>query len=160
MAKELAAMAVMPNGATMTVVMICAPQMTACSKPIGRLMRTAFFSVVRMGKWCVPCHSWIFSPDDRVKRCHDVRHAATHSANPVPRAAPSTPNPAPGSWRDSVPRESSRSGKMRKKLNTTSSAHISTPAVLGTRMLPLQRSMPPARKFSWRTGRKSENIRK
>ena len=31
MAKELAAMAKTPSGATMTVVRICAPQMTICS---------------------------------------------------------------------------------------------------------------------------------
>ena len=41
-------------------------------------------------------HAFIFKPDERVKRYHKVMAAATLSASPVPKAAPCTPNPAPG----------------------------------------------------------------
>ena len=160
MANELAAMAGMPRGATMTVVMICAPQMTMCSRPIGRLIRMEFRIIGGAGRDGLLCHAFIFKPDERVKRYHKVMAAATLSASPVPKAAPCTPNPAPGMDKVSPPTDNSRDGKMRKKLKTTSRMHISTPAILGMRMLPLQRNMPAARKFICRMGRKSEKIRK
>lgn len=41
-----------------------------------------------------------------------------------------------------------------------SSMHIATFRMLGTRILPLLRNIPPARKFSWSMGREREKMRK
>jgi Na+-driven multidrug efflux pump len=66
-----------------------------------------------------------------------------------------------GGMMNSHPHQSTcRVGKIRKKLNTTSQKHISTFSILGTRIFPLHRNMPPARKFNCKAGKKSENIRK
>ena len=115
MANELAAMAKMPSGATMTVVMICAPQIRACSTPIGKPMAAAWRMVFRVGRKR-PCVPVSFRADERVQRYVIMRMAVTTSASVVPKAAPTTPRPAPG-IHSSVPKTAiSREGKMRKKL--------------------------------------------
>lgn len=159
MANELAAIATMPSGATITVVMICAPQMAACSNPIGRAMRTALRNVSFRGTRS-PRSPDSFSRGDRRQRYHIIPPPVASSASTVPNAAPSTPRPAPGTTKLKSRISICRVGKIRKKLNTTSSRHISTFNRLGTRMFPLHRNIPPARKFSCRAGKKSENIRK
>ena len=159
MANELAAMAAIPSGATITVVMICAPQMAICSNPIGREIRTALRSVSFRGRK-PPCSPDSLSMGERRQRYHIIPPAVMNSANTVPNIAPSTPKPAPGTVSLAPNHSTCREGKIRKKLNMTSKKHISTFSILGTRMFPLQRNMPPARKFNCKAGRKSENIRK
>mgnify|MGYP006914992354 CR=1 FL=1 len=95
MANELAAMATMPSGATITVVIICAPQMAICSNPIGREMRTAWRSVSFQGRK-LPCPPDSLSMDERRQRYHIIPPAVISSANTVPNTAPSTPKPTPG----------------------------------------------------------------
>ena len=159
MAKELAAMAKTPSGATMTVVRICAPQMTTCSIPIGKPIRSAFLNVSAFSrKWL--SRMWQLSFSERVSRYQSNTLATTVSAAAVPRAAPLTPSPAPGIVNCMPAMLHPRVGKIRKKLNTTSSTHMMTPNKLGMRIFPLQRSMPPARKIICRTGRKIENMKK
>ena len=159
MANELAAMATMPSGATITVVIICAPQMAICSNPIGREMRTAWRSVSFQGRK-LPCPPDSLSMDERRQRYHIIPPAVISSANTVPNTAPSTPKPTPGTMNSHPHQSTCRVGKIRKKLNTTSQKHISTLSILGTRIFPLHRNMPPARKFNCKAGKKSENIRK
>ena len=159
MAKELAAIAKTPNGATMTVVIICAPQITRCSSPIGKPIWNAFFKVLICGRKR-PCSPDSLSSLERDQRYHSNIPATTASAAAVPNAAPSTPRPAPGIVKETPATFHSRDGKIRKKLKTTSNTHIVTPSRLGTCILPLHRSMPPAKKFICMAGRKSEKIRK
>ena len=79
--------------------------------------------------------------------------AATNSADTVPIAAPITPMPMPGII-ISVPNNSTgRVGKMRKKLNTTSSDIITTLITLGTTILPELRSIPAPNIENWKMGR-------
>ena len=152
-------MAKTPNGATITVVMICAPQMTICSIPIGRPICIAFFKVAVLGRK-LPCSPVSFNSSERIQRYRSNIPATTASAAAVPNAAPSTPNPAPGIVKETPATCHSREGKIRKKLKTTSSMHIATPNKLGMCILPLQRNIPPARKFICKAGRKSEKIKK
>ena len=159
MPNELAAMANTPSGATMTVVMICAPQMTTCSTPIGRLMCRALRTVAHVGRK-LPRSPAMRSSPERATRYPSISPATTSSASAVPSAAPVTPSPAPGIRRDTPSHSTERVGKMRKKLNTTSSRHISTFSIPGTRILPLQRSMLPARKLSCSRGRERAKMRK
>ena len=159
MANELAAMAVMPRGATITVVAICAPQMAMCSNPIGREIRTALRRVSFRGRK-LPRSPDSLSMGERRQRYHIIPTVVTNSANTVPNIAPFTPKPAPGVVNSHPHQSICRVGKIRKKLNTTSKRHISTFSILGTRIFPLQRSIPPARKFNCKAGRKRENIRK
>ena len=51
-------------------------------------------------------------------------------------------------------------GKMRKKLNTTSSTHIRIFSKLGTRMLPLLRNIELATMSSMKNGTNSMNVPK
>ena len=159
MPNELAAMAKTPSGATMTVVIICAPQMTMCSTPIGRPMCRALRTVPHVGRK-LPRSPFSFRSLERAIRYHIINPATTASAAAVPNAAPVTPSPAPGMCRLRPNHSTSRVGKIRKKLNTTSSTHISTLSKPGTRILPLHRSMLPARKLSWSSGRERAKIRK
>ena len=50
MANAFAAMAMTPRGATMMVMAICAPQMTACSRVMGAEMRSALRRTVWRGR--------------------------------------------------------------------------------------------------------------
>ena len=159
MANELAAMAMIPSGATITVVAICAPQMAMCSNPIGREMRKALLSVSFRGRK-LPRSPDSLSMGERRQRYHIIPPAVMSSASTVPNIAPSTPKPAPGVVNVTPNHSTCREGKIRKKLNTTSKRHISTFSMLGTRIFPLQRNMPPARKFNCKAGRKSANIPK
>ena len=95
MANELAAIANTPNGATMTVVIICAPQITACSNAKGVLIRNASQSTSLRGAK-LPFSPVNFNSGDFLHKNHIITTATTTSANPVPKAAPTTPNPAPG----------------------------------------------------------------
>jgi len=62
----------------------------------------------------------------RIVAYHIISEADIISAHTVPSAAPSTPRPMPGIAM-SIPQSSRlRVGKMKKKLNTTSSTHMST----------------------------------
>ena len=140
-ANELAAIAKIPRGATITVVIICAPQMTACSMAIGKPIRTALRNVSAVGMKRPRSPLSLKSPE-RLKRYRIRITATTASARPVPKAAPFTPQPAPGIV-TLIPRTViSLVGNIRKKLKTTSRRHISTLIILGIRMLPLQRSIP------------------
>ena len=137
-------MANTPKGATITVVIICAPQITACSTPIGIPMWKAFFKVLIVGR-NFPLSPTNLRSRERVKRYHIIKTATTNSANPVPQAAPSTPKPAPGTQKEQPNPSISREGKIKKKLKTTSKRHMSMLNKLGTRIFPLQRSMPADR---------------
>ena len=66
-------------------------------------------------------------------------------ASDVPNAAPGTPHPMT---------------KMKKKLNTTSSAHTMTLTMLGIFMLPAHFSMAPHKPESWKKGTVRAKIRK
>ena len=159
MANELAAMATMPSGATTTVVAICAPQMAMCSNPIGNEIRKDLRNVSRLGRK-LPRSPTNFSMGERRHRYHIIPPAVTSSANTVPNIAPFTPRPAPGAVNTTPNHSTCLVGKIRKKLNTTSSKHIIIFSMAGTRIFPLQRNMPPARKFNCKAGRNSANILK
>ena len=144
MANELAAMEHTPSGATMVVIAICALHITPCSKPIGKPILTAFLSVSAID--CLhPRSPASRRCDVPWRRYHNSQATTTVSASTVPRAAPSTPSPAPGRNTSNPATATVREGKISRTLNTTSRAHIATPAMLGTCILPLHRSMPPAR---------------
>ena len=86
--------------------------------------------------------------------------ATTRPAHAVPRAAPTTPKPAPGIVMLWFSKVTWRVGKIRKKLNTTSSTHIRMLSMLGMRMLPLLRSIELATMSSMKNGTKSMNVPK
>ena len=131
-------MAMTPSGATITVTMICAPHITPCSSVIGADTLSAFRST---------CLDGMKDPSDPRKASiscfrqayHITQPAVIISAATVPKAAPSTPSPAPGIVTVISGKISSRVGKIRKKLKITSSTHIITFSAPGTSMLPAAR---------------------
>ena len=147
-------MATVPSGDTMRVDITCAPLITSCSKPTGTAMRIACFRCAGSNFRCSPRRS--FSSGDCASRKYSIKSAVTARASAVPSAAPSTPRFAPGRWTPSTVLP----GKIKSRLNTTSSAHIRMCSMLGTRMLPLDCSMPPARLQSCMAGSESANTRK
>ena len=66
----------------------------------------------------------------------------------VPKAAPITPNPAPGIV---IPRMV-RVGKISRKLKMTSRMHVRMLRTLGMCMLPLHRSIPLHKEFRMENG--------
>ena len=93
MANELAAIAQMPNGATITVIIICAQQMMVCSMPIGRPIRKAFRMVSSFGRK-QPLFFAKLNSGERYHKYHNITAATNDSATTVPKAAPPTPKPA------------------------------------------------------------------
>ena len=138
-------MATTPRGATIIVIIICAPQNMACSSVIGTEIRTARRNTSRVGRKLPRGRPLIRKSGCSARRYHIMSAATMTSANTVPMAAPSTPSPAPGTFSETPAMEISRVGNIRKKLKTMSSTHISTFRRLGTFMLPAHRSMPPPR---------------
>ena len=159
MANELAAIAQMPNGATITVIIICAQQMMVCSMPIGRPIRKAFRMVSSFGRK-QPLFFAKLNSGERYHKYHNITAATNDSATTVPKAAPPTPKPAPNIGTSYPPTLKQRVGNIKKKLSNTSSTHIDTPNRLATCILPLQRNMPLAKKLNCSAGRKSENMKK
>ncbi len=62
---------------------------------------------------------------ERWHRYHIIPPAVMSSASTVPNIAPSTPKPAPGAVNSTPNHSTCLEGKIRKKLNTISSKHIS-----------------------------------
>ena len=89
-----------------------------------------------------------------------MSEATMRPAQADPKAAPSTPRPAPGMVTWCPHKLTVRVGKIRKKLNTTSSRHISTLSRLGTRILPLHLSIALATKSIINRGTNSMNVPK
>ena len=131
-------MANTPRGATITVVIICAPHITMCSIPMGKPILRAFFSVDLAGRK-LPFSTFRLSSLERLSRYHSNIPVTIVSANAVPKAAPSTPKPAPGTKNDMPHKFISREGNIKKKLKMMSRIHITTP------IKPLHLSIPPAR---------------
>ena len=126
--------------------------MMVCCRPIGRLMCSARFTTPHVGRKR-PVSMCSDSSLERKQRMYIVMEAATNSADTVPIAAPTTPKPMPGII-ICVPNNSTgRVGKMRKKLNTTSSDIITTLITLGTTILPELRSIPAPNIENWKMGR-------
>ena len=141
--KLLAAMANVPSGAMIMVMVMYALLMMICCRPIGALMWNARFMVCHVGMK-LPLSMLRRSSLERVQSTYMAIEATMVSADAVPMAAPMTDSPAPG-MNSSTPSTSTvRDGNIRKKLNTTLRAIIVTLSMLGTTMFPLLRSMPEA----------------
>ena len=145
MANALAAIAIVPSGATIIVDIIWAPHITTLSHPIGRAIPSAFLMQADVGlKLPLSCVS-LRSGDFRHKALMSIS-AVTTVASAVPMAAPVTPSPAPGTMIP-VPWISSE-GNISRKLKMTSRMHIMMFSTVGVYMFPLLRSIPLARTFS------------
>lgn len=88
-------MAKTPKGATMTVVIICAPHNTTCSIPMGKPIFKAQRRMLRCGR-NLPFSPAMRSNDERLHKYQVCTKAMTVMAATVPRAAPATPRLAPG----------------------------------------------------------------
>ena len=159
MANELAAIATVPNGATMTVDMICAPHIITLSHPIGKAIPTAFRKHFPVGRK-LPFSCRRFSSGDLTHSEYSSMAATAIVANAVPMAAPVTPRPAPGTVISAPSNETERVGKIRKKLKTTSNRHMKMFSMLGVYIFPLLRNIPLHRILSCRKGRDRANMRK
>lgn len=100
------------------------------------------------------------SNDERLHKYQVCTKAMMVMAATVPRAAPATPRLAPGMVMCTPATAKWCVGNIKRKLKRTSSIHIATPIMLGTCILPLQRSMPPATKFNCNMGRDKEKMPK
>ena len=126
--------------------------MMVCCNPIGRLMCSARFTTPHVGRKR-PVSMRSDSSFERKQSMYIVIAAATSSADTVPIAAPTTPMPMPGIVTSAPNSCMGRVGKMRKKLNTTSSDIITTLITLGTTILPELLSMPAPNIENWNMGR-------
>ena len=135
-AKEFAAIATSPSGATTAVAATTAAFIAAFSKATGAESFAAFRTTRRDRRSRSSARSE--RTGSRTSRARPSRSAVTASASAVPSAAPATPSPAPGS-RSANPDGSvhSRAGKISSRLNRTFSAHICMLSEPGVRMSPL-----------------------
>ena len=149
MAKELAAIATVPRGATIAVEMICAVVSMTFSDATGAAMQSIVHSCGRLKRRCSPfCKR---STGLRRRTKYNRYSPTTSSARPVPSAAPAVPSPAPG--RANEPSRTVPEGKINRVLNTISNAHMTTMQIPGVRILPVACSWPAATLSSWRAGR-------
>ena len=90
MAKVLAAMAMVPSGATMTVEAMYPPRRRTFCRAIGPPMSNAFPSTFEVGL-NEPLSCSRFSSGERTTAKYNIKPAVIISARPVPTAAPTTP---------------------------------------------------------------------